>query len=38
MFDAARVHGVRRVGQGERVTAACFVGVRAPAEPLVLFA
>lgn len=38
MFDAARVHGVRRVDRGSRVTAACFVGVRGPAEPLVLFA
>ncbi|GAB2926352.1 hypothetical protein GCM10027280_12080 [Micromonospora polyrhachis] len=38
MFDAARVHGVRRVERGVRVTAACFLGVRGPAEPLLLFA
>lgn len=38
MFDAARVHGVRRVEGGSRVTAACFVGVRGSGEPLVLFA
>ncbi|MEU3457687.1 2OG-Fe(II) oxygenase [Micromonospora sp. NPDC006766] len=38
MFDAARVHGVRRVDHGSRVTAACFLGVRDPSEPLVLFA
>ncbi|MFI5836346.1 2OG-Fe(II) oxygenase [Micromonospora sp. NPDC051300] len=38
MFDAARVHGVRRVAQGSRVTAACFVGVRDADRPLVLFA
>ncbi|TDB71868.1 2OG-Fe(II) oxygenase [Micromonospora sp. KC723] len=38
MFDAARVHGVRRVDRGARVTAACFVGVRDPGESLVLFA
>ncbi|MEU6021615.1 2OG-Fe(II) oxygenase [Micromonospora sp. NPDC048871] len=38
MFDAARVHGVRRVDQGSRVSAACFVGVPSPGEPLVVFA
>ncbi|WP_229403113.1 2OG-Fe(II) oxygenase [Micromonospora okii] len=38
MFDAARVHGVRRVERGARVTAACFVGVRTATQPLVLFA
>jgi hypothetical protein len=38
MFDAARVHGVRRVSRGSRVTAACFVGVRTLDDPLVLFA
>ncbi|MGR6321761.1 2OG-Fe(II) oxygenase [Micromonospora soli] len=38
MFDAARVHSVRRVDRGARATAACFVGVRAPGQPLVLFA
>ncbi|WP_433494127.1 2OG-Fe(II) oxygenase [Micromonospora sp. CA-248089] len=38
MFDAARVHGVRRVAEGSRATAACFVGVRDPDRPLVLFA
>lgn len=38
MFDAARIHGVRKVSQGSRVTAACFVGVRTQADPLVVFA
>ncbi|GAB3143805.1 hypothetical protein GCM10027290_20740 [Micromonospora sonneratiae] len=38
MFDAARVHGVRRVERGARVTAACFLGVRGTSDPLVLFA
>ena len=38
MFDAARVHGVRKVERGSRVTAACFLGVRAEDEPLVVFA
>jgi hypothetical protein len=38
MFDVARVHGVRRVDVGSRVTAACFLGVRGAADPLVIFA
>ena len=38
MFDAARVHGVRRVARGSRVTAACFLGVRSETDPLVVFA
>jgi hypothetical protein len=38
MFDASRIHGVRKVVAGSRVTAACFVGVRSDDEPLVVFA
>jgi len=38
LFDAARVHGVRQVREGSRVTSACFLGVRTPAHPLVVFA
>jgi len=38
MFDAARLHGVRKVTEGSRVTAACFLGVRSRMEPLVVFA
>lgn len=38
MFNAARVHGVRRVTQGARVTAACFIGARSDDEPLTVFA
>jgi hypothetical protein len=38
LFDAARLHGVRRVERGSRVTAACFLGVRSEAHPLVVFA
>ncbi|MET7767182.1 2OG-Fe(II) oxygenase [Nocardia sp. NPDC005366] len=38
MFDAARLHGVRRVSVGSRVTSACFLGVRSTAEPLIVFA
>jgi hypothetical protein len=38
MFDAARVHGVRRVDRGSRVTAACFLGVSGPDQPLAVFA
>lgn len=38
LFDAARVHGVRRVTRGTRVSAACFLGVRTPDDPLIIFA
>jgi 2OG-Fe(II) oxygenase superfamily len=38
MFNARRVHGVRRVDSGSRVTAACFLGFRDDDDPLVLFA
>ena len=38
MFDAARIHGVRRVTGGSRVTAACFLGVKSARDPLVVFA
>jgi hypothetical protein len=38
MFDAARIHGVRRIKSGSRVTAACFLGVRSPNDQLVVFA
>lgn len=38
IFDAARVHGVRKVTHGSRVTAACFLGVRTLQDPLVVFA
>jgi hypothetical protein len=37
-FDAARLHGVRGVDGGERVTAACFLGVRDAEHPLYQFA
>ncbi len=37
-FDAARLHGVRGVKSGERVTAACFLGVRDTNHPLYQFA
>ncbi|MGH4016333.1 MAG: 2OG-Fe(II) oxygenase [Pseudonocardiaceae bacterium] len=37
LFDAARLHGVRRVEVGRRVTVAGFLGVRNEAEPLVIF-
>lgn len=37
-FDAARLHGVRGVEGGERVTAACFLGVRDADHPLYQFA
>ena len=38
MFNAARIHGVRRVTAGSRVTAACFVGIRGEGDPLLVFA
>ncbi|MFF9095421.1 hypothetical protein ACF1AX_20095 [Streptomyces sp. NPDC014802] len=38
VFDAARLHAVRGLSGGRRVTMACFVGVRGSEEPLVLFA
>jgi 2OG-Fe(II) oxygenase superfamily len=38
MFDAARIHGVRRVTDGSRVTAACFLGAKSTRDPLVVFA
>lgn len=38
MFDAARVHGVRRVTSGSRVTAACFLGFTTECDPLIVFA
>jgi hypothetical protein len=38
IFNAARVHGVRAVESGSRVTAACFLGVRSEHEPIVVFA
>jgi hypothetical protein len=38
MFDAARIHGVRQVMSGTRVTAACFIGVRGADDPLLVFA
>ncbi|MEU1204834.1 2OG-Fe(II) oxygenase [Nocardia sp. NPDC005825] len=38
MFDAARVHGVRRLTSGSRITAACFLGVRSTRDPIVVFA
>jgi hypothetical protein len=37
-FDAARMHGVRHVSTGSRVTAACFLGVRSVEFPLIVFA
>lgn len=37
LFDAARLHGVRRVEVGSRVTVAGFLGVRGDREPLVIF-
>lgn len=37
LFDAARLHGVRRVESGSRVTVAGFLGVRGDGEPLVVF-
>lgn len=37
-FDASRLHGVRGVESGERVTAACFLGVRDEDHPLYQFA
>lgn len=37
-FDAARLHGVRGVASGERVTAACFLGVSSTEHPLYQFA
>jgi hypothetical protein len=38
IFDAARIHGVRTIVQGARVTAASFIGVRELDENLVIFA
>lgn len=39
VFDAARVHGVRPLSKGRRVTLACFLGVRETTdEPLAVFA
>lgn len=38
VFDAARLHGVRGLSGGQRVTVACFVGIRGGEEPLALFA
>lgn len=38
IFDAARVHGVRRLTEGQRVTMACFLGVLGADDPLALFA
>jgi hypothetical protein len=38
IFDAGRLHGVREVRSGYRTSSASFVGVRGPADPLVLFA
>lgn len=38
IFDAARIHGVRAVDQGSRVTAACFIGVQEVNAPLLVFA
>jgi len=37
-FDASRLHGVRGLERGERVTAACFLGVRGKDYPLYQFA
>ncbi|HEY2725290.1 MAG TPA: 2OG-Fe(II) oxygenase [Pseudonocardiaceae bacterium] len=37
LFDAARLHGVRRIDAGCRVTVAGFLGVRADRQPLVVF-
>jgi 2OG-Fe(II) oxygenase superfamily len=38
VFNAARLHGVRAVDSGSRVTAACFLGVRTADQPIVVFA
>ncbi|MEU7054651.1 2OG-Fe(II) oxygenase [Streptomyces sp. NPDC046197] len=38
IFDASRVHGVRALSRGRRVTMACFLGVRGTEDPLALFA
>lgn len=38
VFNAARLHGVRAVDSGSRVTAACFLGVQTEDEPIVVFA
>ncbi|MEU0383795.1 2OG-Fe(II) oxygenase [Streptomyces chartreusis] len=38
IFDAARVHGVRRLTKGQRVAMACFLGVRGADDSLALFA
>jgi hypothetical protein len=37
-FDAGRIHGVRGIQAGERVTVACFLGVRDTRHPLYQFA
>jgi hypothetical protein len=37
LFNAARLHGVRKVEVGSRVTVAGFLGVRGDGEPLVIF-
>ncbi|RLP88206.1 2OG-Fe(II) oxygenase [Micromonospora sp. BL4] len=38
MFEAGRMHGVREVRAGCRTSAACFIGVRAETDPLLIFA
>jgi len=38
MFDAARIHGVRPILNGSRVTLACFFGVQSESKPLIVFA
>ncbi len=38
LFNAASVHGVEEIQAGNRVTAACFIGVNDEATPLRIFA
>lgn len=37
-FEASRIHSVARIKSGERVTAACFLGVTAMDQPIQIFA
>jgi hypothetical protein len=38
VFDTGRIHAVRRVADGVRITASCFIGVRSRWHPLCVFA